>query len=63
VAVKVTGVPAQTWLADSAITMLTGNSGLTVMVTMLEFAGLPVAQVALEVSVHETVLLLTGTKV
>jgi hypothetical protein len=61
VAVKVTEVPAQTGLADAAIDTLTGNSGFTVMVTTLEFAGLPVAQVALEVNTHEIVLLLAGT--
>jgi hypothetical protein len=61
--VKFTWVPAHTLLAEGVITRLTGNSGLTVMVTTFEFAGLPVAQVALEVSVHETLLLLEGTKV
>ena len=50
VAVKVTEVPAQTGLADGVIVKLTSNNGFTVIVTVLEMAGLPVAQVALDVS-------------
>ena len=52
VAVKVTKVPAQTWLTEGTIETLAGNSGLTVINTTLDMAGLPVAQVALEVSLH-----------
>ena len=50
VAVKITEVPAQTGLEDADIDTLTGSSGLTVIVTVFEVAGLPVAQVAFEVS-------------
>ena len=57
VAVKVTDVPEQMVLADAAMLTLTGRFGLTVMVTWLEVAGLPVAQVALEVSIHVTLSL------
>ena len=49
VAVKVTDVPAQTGLADAAMVTLTGRFGLTVIVIVFDVAGLPVAQVALEV--------------
>ena len=48
VAVKVTLVPAQTGLAEGAIDTLTGNTGVTVMVTEPEVAGLPDLQVRLE---------------
>ena len=49
VAVKVTDVPSQTGLTDAATATLTGKFGFTVIVTGNEVAGLPVAQVALEV--------------
>jgi hypothetical protein len=52
VAVKVTLVPEQMVVAEAAILTLTGRLGLTVMVTVLEVAGLPVAQTAFEVIVH-----------
>jgi hypothetical protein len=52
--VKVTDVPEQTGFADAAILTLTGRFGLTVMVTVLDVAGLPVAQVAFEVRMHAT---------
>ena len=52
-----TDVPAQTWLAEGDMEMLTGKSGLTVIVTTFETAGLPVAQVAFEIRTHEIVLL------
>ncbi len=55
VAVKVTLVPEQIVVADAEILILTGRLGLTVMVTVLEVAGLPVAQVALEVITQVTV--------
>ena len=49
VAVKVTPVPAQMVVAEAEMLTLTGKFGFTVIVTVLEVAGLPVAQVALEV--------------
>ena len=60
VAVKVTEVPAQTGLAEAAIDTLTGSSGFTVMVTVFDVAGLPVGQVAFEVSTQVTTSLLVG---
>lgn len=54
VAVKVTEVPWQMVVAEAAMLTLTGRIGFTVMVTALELAGLPVAQVALEVRVQVT---------
>jgi hypothetical protein len=56
VAVKVTLVPEQIVVAEAAILTLTGRLGFTVMVTVLEVAGLPVAQVAFEVITQVTVL-------
>ena len=61
VAVKVTEVPAQTGFADAAIETLTGRFGFTVMVTVLDVAGLPVAQVAFEVNVQVIVFPDAGT--
>jgi hypothetical protein len=58
--VNVTEVPAQTGLAEDVMVMLTGNNGFTVMITGLEIAGEPVAQVALEVRMHLITSLLTG---
>ena len=60
VAEKVTEVPAQTGLAEAAIDTLTGSSGFTVMVTVFDVAGLPVGQVAFEVSTQVTTSLLVG---
>ena len=54
---KVTDVPAQTWLAEGEMDMLTGKSVLTFMVTTFETAGLPVAQVAFEITTQEISLL------
>jgi hypothetical protein len=54
VAVKVTEVPAQIVVAEAAMLTLTGRFGFTVMVMAFEVAGLPVAQVALEVSTQVT---------
>ena len=54
-AVKVTLVPAQIIVNDAEILILTGRFGFTVMVTVLDVAGLPVAQVALDVKTHITV--------
>ena len=60
VAVSVTGVPAQTGLAVTEIVMLTGSSGLTVMVIWFDGAGLFIAQVALDVSTQDTTSLFKG---
>ena len=54
---KVTDVPEQTGFADGEMDMLTGKSGLTFMVTTFETAGLPVAQVAFEITTQEISLL------
>ena len=56
-----TDVPGQTGLAEATIATLTGNSGLTVMFMVLDVAGFPVGQVALEVNTQMTASLLTGT--
>ena len=58
--VKLTTVPAQIVFADSAIVILTGNNGLTIMITVLEVAGVLMAQVALDVSTQMTASLFTG---
>ena len=50
VAVKVTEFPPQIGLADGEILTETGEAGLIVMVTILDSAGFPVGQLALEVS-------------
>jgi hypothetical protein len=50
-------------VADAAMLTLTGKFGLTVMVMALEVAGLPVGQVALEVSTHVTTSLLARVDV
>jgi len=49
VAVKVTDVPEQIGLDEAAIDTLTGRFGFTVIITVLEVAGLPVAQDRFEV--------------
>jgi hypothetical protein len=54
IAVNVTGVPWHTGLAEAEIETLTGRFGLTVMITVFDVAGFPVAQVASEVSTQET---------
>ena len=56
VAVNVTLVPEQIVVAVAEILMLTGRFGFTVMVIVFDVAGLPVAQVALEVITQVTVL-------
>ena len=48
IGVKVTEVPSQTGLAEAAIETLTGKTGLTFMVTVLDVAGLPDLQDKLE---------------
>ena len=60
-AVKVTEVPAQTGFADGATDTLTGSSGLTVMVTIFDVAGLPVGHVAFEVRTQTIASLFEGT--
>ena len=60
VAVKVTEVPAQTGLAEAETETLTGRLGFTVMVTVFDVAGLPVGQVAFEVSTQVTASLFAG---
>ena len=55
-----TDVPAQTGFAEGEMETLTGNNGVTVIVTVLDVAGLPVGQTTLEVSMHVTTSLLTG---
>jgi hypothetical protein len=57
---NVTGVPAQTVVDEAVIEILTGSSGFTVMVTVLDVAGFPVGQVALDVSSQLIASLLTG---
>jgi hypothetical protein len=58
--VKVTDVPTQTGFDEGATETLTGSNGFTVMVTGVEVAGLPVAQVAFEVNITVTTSLFTG---
>ena len=61
VAVNVTAVPAQTGPAGSAsIETPAGNAGLMVIVTALDVAGLPVAQVKLDVRTQVTTSPLEG---
>ena len=60
VAVKVTEVPVQTGLAEAEMLILTGRSGFTVMIMLLDVAGLPVAHVAFEVKIQVTASPLTG---
>ena len=57
VAVNVTLVPAQIVVADAAMLTLAGKLGFTFIVTALLVAGLPVAQVALEVITTVTISL------
>jgi hypothetical protein len=46
---------------EAPIETLTGNTVFTIMLIVLEVAGLPVAQVALEVRTQVTASLFTGT--
>lgn len=55
VAVKVTPVPGQIDVELAAMLTLAGRFGFTVIVIVLEVAGDPVAQVALEVNTQVTV--------
>ncbi len=61
VAVNVTDVPEHTGFADTAIEILTGRFGFTVILIVFEVAGFPVGQVAFDVRTQETASLLTGT--
>ena len=61
VAVKVTLVPAQTGLAEAPMDTLTGNIGFTVIAMVLDVAGFPEVQAALDVSTHVTWSLFNGT--
>lgn len=56
-----TVVPAHTEAADAAMETLTGNNGFTVMVTVLDVAGFPVAHDELEVTTQATVFPFDGT--
>jgi hypothetical protein len=58
---KVTEVPAQIVVADAEIETLTGKLLLTAIVTVFEIAGLPVAQVALDVNWQVIASVFTGT--
>jgi len=58
--VNVTDVPAQTGFAPAAMVTLTGRLEFTVIVTVFDVAGLPVAQVALDVSTQVTASLFKG---
>jgi hypothetical protein len=62
VAENVTVVPAHTGFEEALMAMLTAFSGLTVIVRVLEVAGLPEGQPIFEVSTQVTVLLFEGTK-
>ena len=62
VAEKVTEVPLQTGLLDGKIETLTGKLGLTVIVNVFDVAGLPVAQVALDVNRQVMASEFNGTK-
>ena len=62
VAENVTVVPAQTGLAEGEIVTLTGRFGFTLIVTDPDKAGLPVAQVALDVSIQVIASLFVGIK-
>ena len=61
VAEKETEVPLQTGLFDGEMEMLTGRFGLTTIVTVFDVAGLPVAQVALDVRIQMIASLFDGT--
>ena len=47
-AVKVIGVPTQTLLAEAEMLTLTGKSGVVVMITVFETAGLPETQLTMD---------------
>ena len=60
VAVKVTELPWQNGLTEADIVILTARFGLTVIVTVFDVAGLPLAQAAFEVRIQVTRSPLTG---
>ena len=60
VAVKETETPLHTGLALAETETLTGSIGFTVIVTLLDVAGLPLTQVSLEVNSQVTTSPLTG---
>ena len=60
-AVKVTEVPAHTGFADADIATDAVTVGFTVIVTLLEVAGLPVTHVALLVITQVTTFPFDGT--
>jgi hypothetical protein len=60
VAVNDTVIPEQTGFWDGATETLTGRFGLTVIVTVFDVAGLPLAQAAFEVRIHVTRSLFNG---
>jgi hypothetical protein len=57
---KRTVVPEQTGFADGEIVRLTSKFGLTVMVTVLDIAGFPLAQTAFDVRTQVITSPLTG---
>jgi hypothetical protein len=59
---QVTCVPAHTTGLGVDITTLTGSAVVTMILTAFETAGLPLVQVAFEVSLQVTLQLLAGTK-
>jgi hypothetical protein len=63
VAVNVTVVPWHTGFADAPIETLTGRFELTVIVIVLDVAGLPVAHVAFDVSTQLITSLFAGVYV
>jgi hypothetical protein len=62
VAVKVTLVPEHMVVAEAEILTLAGRFGFTVIVTVLEVAGFPVAQVAFEVNTQVTTSLFANVE-
>lgn len=61
IAEKVTEVPLHVGFTDGDIDTLTGKLGLTVIVTVFEVAGFPVAQLALEVNRQVITSMFAGT--
>ena len=57
---NVTAVPEQTGFAPAATDTLTGRFEFTLIVTVFEVAGEPVAEVALDVNTHVTASELFG---
>jgi hypothetical protein len=63
VAVKVTEVPVHIGFADAVTDTLTGIDGVTIMVTVFDIPGFPVAQLKFEVRIHLTWSLFAGVQV